>query len=50
MRGHRIVGPTKLRKQMLRELHMGHFRMTKMKNLVRSYFWWPDLDQYRKPC
>ncbi|XP_014216559.1 uncharacterized protein LOC106645250 [Copidosoma floridanum] len=41
VRAHEIVIPEKLRAQILRELHTGHFGIVKMKNLARGHCWWP---------
>jgi hypothetical protein len=42
---YRIVVPQNLRKRVLEELHEGHLGMNKMKNLSRSYVYWPSLDR-----
>ena len=43
--GVRVVVPyNKLQQQVLKELHEGHPGIVRMKNLARSYVWWPDLD------
>lgn len=44
MWGYRTIIPTKLRKQILVELHRSHFGIVKTKALARSYVWWPKMD------
>ncbi|RWS18587.1 uncharacterized protein B4U80_00945, partial [Leptotrombidium deliense] len=43
--GHRVVIPHKLKERILKELHVGHFGATKMKQIARSRFWWPSIDK-----
>ncbi|XP_018348209.1 PREDICTED: uncharacterized protein K02A2.6-like [Trachymyrmex septentrionalis] len=54
VRNHMIVIPTTLRKEVLQELHSGHFGMTKMKGLAREHCWWPgitrDIETVVKDC
>lgn len=42
--GHRIIIPEKLRALILHELHSSHFGVTRMKELARSFVWWPHID------
>jgi len=44
MWGFRAVIPTKLRPQLLKELHGTHEGVCKMRANARAYFWWPSLD------
>ena len=37
--------PSKLRSKLLEELHMGHSGASRMKELARSYVWWPNMDK-----
>ena len=43
--GYRVVIPLDLCKKILHELHSCHTGICKMKELARSYFWWPSLDK-----
>ena len=43
--GGRTVIPTKLRKQVLEELHEGHLGVVKMKSLARGLVWWPGINK-----
>ncbi|XP_039396208.1 uncharacterized protein K02A2.6-like, partial [Mauremys reevesii] len=42
--GRRVIIPPPLRSQMLEQLHSGHCGIVRMKEIARSYFWWPGLD------
>lgn len=42
---HRIVIPNSLQKNILEQLHSTHLGIVKMKNLARSYIWFPNLDK-----
>lgn len=44
MRGIRVYIPPTLRRKVLEELHAGHFGISRMKSLARSYCWWCNID------
>ena len=41
----RIVIPTSLRKRMLKEFHVGHPGISKMKSQIKCYTYWPKMDE-----
>ena len=41
----RVVVPQVLQKRILKEFHVGHPGISRMKNLMRSYCYWPRMDQ-----
>lgn len=41
----RIVIPEKLHNRMLEQLHLSHLGVVKMKNIARSYFFWPGINK-----
>ncbi|XP_055615373.1 uncharacterized protein K02A2.6-like [Toxorhynchites rutilus septentrionalis] len=45
MRGIRVYIPSQLRARVLEELHSGHFGVSRMKSLARSYCWWETIDR-----
>ena len=42
--GEKVVIPSKFRRQVLGELHVGHLGVCKMKSLARGFVWWPHVD------
>ena len=40
-----MIIPATLRSVLLDELHQGHVGIVKMKNVARSYVWWPCIDR-----
>jgi len=42
--GVRVVIPKWVQQQLLIEVHSGHPRMVRMKHVVRSFMWWPGID------
>ncbi|XP_053698952.1 uncharacterized protein K02A2.6-like [Sabethes cyaneus] len=45
MKGIRVYIPPLLRRRVLDELHIGHFGVSRMKSLARSYCWWESIDK-----
>lgn len=43
--GYRIIIPSTLQQLVLNELHKSHFGIIRMKEIARSYFWWPNLNK-----
>lgn len=41
----RVVIPTELRGKLLEQLHVGHPGIVRMKNLARSFIYWPNIDR-----
>ena len=48
--GARVVIPPQGQEIILKQLHEGHPRVSKMKALARSFVWWPRLDSAIEAC
>lgn len=48
--GLRVVTPTRYLEDMLQELHSSHPGIVRMKEMTRSYLWWPNIEQTVKIC
>lgn len=44
--GHRVLIPSSLRNQILKDLHAAHTGIVKMKSKARAYFWWPETEAW----
>lgn len=42
--GHRVVVPLLLTDKVLKSVHQSHLGIVKTKSLLRSYVWWPKMD------
>lgn len=45
LRGRRVIIPKLLQAEILKELHVGHLGIVKMKGLARSYVYWKNIDR-----
>lgn len=43
--GRRVIIPLSLRARVLQQLHAGHRGIVRMKEIARSYFWWPNMNK-----
>lgn len=43
--GYRVIIPKNIRDDVMSELHASHLGITRMKEIPRSYFWWPGMDE-----
>ena len=48
--GDRVVVPKVLRQRVLQQAHAGHMGQTKMKEVLRTYFYWPGMSQEIDEC
>lgn len=44
-KGHRVVIPSNLRRQILSKLHEGHLGIARMRSVARDIYWWPNIDR-----